>query len=361
MNVISIFNNKGGVGKSTLAYHLASALSEMGHKTLMIDLDPQSNLTLYAFSPEELEKLWTEEEEFISDFSSAKDLNPDALNIIEKATRSIHFILKPIEDGVYEYKTSFTPKKINENLGIIPGRLSLQAFEEKIAKSWSDAFLGDPQAVRMISAFRDICKEANQKYGYTHIIIDTSPSLGMINRIAISTSNGFFVPCTPDMFSLFGISNIGKALELWKKQFTLLTSLLPSNKKNSLPEHFVKFLGYTLYNAKKYKGQNKYDLATAHFDYAEKIPKTITTKISKDLYESISDAVIRKPIGGTSIIHTHNTFPSLAQKYRRPMWEVPSVVSKHNEDYSTVNANRKIFTDTQKAYRKFATNLLARF
>ena len=48
MKIISLFNNKGGVGKSTLAFHLSHILAEMGHKTLIIDLDPQCNLTVFS-------------------------------------------------------------------------------------------------------------------------------------------------------------------------------------------------------------------------------------------------------------------------------------------------------------------------
>ena len=47
MKSIAVFNNKGGVGKTTLTYHLGCALAELGHKTLLVDLDPQSNLTLF--------------------------------------------------------------------------------------------------------------------------------------------------------------------------------------------------------------------------------------------------------------------------------------------------------------------------
>jgi cellulose biosynthesis protein BcsQ len=52
VEIISIFNNKGGVGKTTLTFHLAHALSELGHKVLAIDLDPQCNLSIYSLSVE---------------------------------------------------------------------------------------------------------------------------------------------------------------------------------------------------------------------------------------------------------------------------------------------------------------------
>lgn len=55
MKMIAVFHNKGGVGKSTLLFHTACALAEQGHRVLMMDLDPQSNLSLYGLSDETLQ------------------------------------------------------------------------------------------------------------------------------------------------------------------------------------------------------------------------------------------------------------------------------------------------------------------
>ena len=66
MKMIAIFHNKGGVGKSTLLFHTACALAEQGHSVLMMDLDPQSNLSLYGLDEVALQSIWEEEEEVIA-------------------------------------------------------------------------------------------------------------------------------------------------------------------------------------------------------------------------------------------------------------------------------------------------------
>lgn len=121
MKVVSIFNNKGGVGKSTLSFHLAHALSEKGIKTLMIDLDPQSNLTLQCISPDELEALWEAENPYIEDFQGALEESGVEFTDFIKTPRSIHCLLKPIEDGVYESFSLGNVYEINDKLGLIQG------------------------------------------------------------------------------------------------------------------------------------------------------------------------------------------------------------------------------------------------
>ncbi|MBP5778843.1 MAG: ParA family protein, partial [Campylobacter sp.] len=97
MNIISVFNNKGGVGKSTLCYHLAYALKEIGKRVLLMDLDPQCNLTIYGIKEKQLEEIWNGEEKFIEDYSESFKKYSES-EIIKKP-HSIHFLLKATEEG----------------------------------------------------------------------------------------------------------------------------------------------------------------------------------------------------------------------------------------------------------------------
>lgn len=359
MKSIAVFNNKGGVGKTTLAYHLASAIALTGKRTLLIDLDPQSNLTLFGYSIEELESLWAEEEPFIEDFEQASENH--SLPKMLKTTRSIHFLLKPTEDGLDDLTDLPPPKQINKNLDLLPGRLSVHMFENKLASRWSDAYQSDPLAIRTIVQIRKICESYGEQYNYETVIIDTSPALGMLNKIVISTADSFLVPCYPDMFSLYGIKNIGRSLQLWGKDFALLKTVLSEKKAKSLPNGSVKFLGYTIYNARlRSDAKNKWKLPKAHFNYAKRIPATVKANMPVSVLSAASGYNIAEPIGQTAIMHSHSTIPGMAQKYRAPIWEVPELTNLEPDDKASVAPNSKQYSDTKVAYSTFATDVLSR-
>jgi len=139
-----------------------------------------------------------------------------------------------------------------------------------------------------------------------------------------------------------------------------VTALLSTDKRNAFPRDFVKFLGYTVYNARKRAGQNEYDLAQAHYTHVKNIPETITNSIASDLRANLPETLIKTPIGGKALMHSHNTFPAMAQKYRTPMWLVPSCQNLEGEDKSTISGNRAAYEDTREKYHAFARDLLQR-
>jgi cellulose biosynthesis protein BcsQ len=360
MKTISVFNNKGGVGKTTLSFHLAHALAALGHRTLIIDLDPQCNLTIFGMDEERLHDIWTAEDEFIEDFKLAQDkTTKQEFEKVTSETRSIHFLLKPVEDGAAEIERLPPPFALATNLGLIPGRLTMHLYEDAIARRWGDVYQGDPLAVRTVTKPRDIAERYAEQHGYDFVIMDTSPSLGTLNKLIISTTDGFLIPCMPDMFSLYGIRNIGNALAVWKRQFDTIYHLLSNEKRKSFPEKFVRLLGFTIYNAKKYAGAKPWNLATAHYNYAMQIPNAIETYIPSEVRDYLPQNVWSHPIGEMAIMHTHNTLPAMAQRYHAPMWNVPSQ-NLHQDDAGTIRGNRAIYEATEGKYAEFAKDLLKR-
>lgn len=364
MTILSVFNNKGGVGKTTLTFHLSYALSEMGHKVLMIDADPQCNLTIFSVSEDKIYNIWKDEDKYIDEGfeSTIKSVPDDEFEAMGTRPRSLHYLLKPTEEGTGDPTLLPPPLQLeNTNVAIIPGRLSLHTFEEKISSRWTDLYRGDPLAIRTILKIRSIAESYTEKYGFDFVIIDTSPSLGSLNKTVISTVDGFFVPAAPDLFSLYGIKNIGKALKGWQEEFNIIYGLLSSNKLDRFPKKFVQFLGYTIHNARPYKNEHhKWNLAKAHLKYAAEIPRVAEKSIDKCLREHLPNEMMNVPIGDDAIMYTYNTFPSNAQRFNVPMWKVPETVKNGDDIYMTVTGQRKAYAKTKDNYVKFANDLLKR-
>lgn len=360
MKIISLFNNKGGVGKTTLAYHLSCILADMGKKVLMIDLDPQCNLTICGMDSETLHAMWMKEDPFIDDYEVAKrNMTEEELSNLLSEPRTIHFLLKPTEDGQGDFETLPPLYNIKPNLSLIPGRITINQFESRLSERWSGAYQGVPLSIRTISQIRHIAENYGTQQGFDFVIIDTSPSLGTLNKVIISTVDGFVIPALPDMFSLYGIRNIGNSLTQWKKEFDTIYQLISDEKRSYFPQNFVRFLGYTIYNAKKYSGNTKWNLAKAHLNYAERIPDTICKYISEEVRSHLTPEFVHDPIGDTAVMHTHNTLPNMSQKYQCPIWEVPNQ-NLDVQDAHTIRANAGIYQGTKEKYQTFAQSFLER-
>lgn len=215
MRAVAFFNNKGGVGKTTLVYHVAYMLARLGYRTLAVDLDPQANLTSSFFDEGELERLWDVDEGTVL----------ACVNPILEGIGDIQPAVPLLIDGIQ----APLPFATGESLWLIAGDLGLSRFEDKLSDSWSRGFGKDPAALRATSAFYRIMQAAGEKVGAVVALIDVGPNLGAINRAALLAADYLVIPLAADLFSLQGLKNLGPTVRDWREHWKQVQSLASVN------------------------------------------------------------------------------------------------------------------------------------
>ena len=220
MNTLAFFNNKGGVGKTTLVYHLAWMFSRMGKRVVVADLDPQANLTSIFLPEEKLEEIWGD----------------------GAAGLSIMGTLAPIIKGTGDIAPA-PVQKIRSDLWLIPGDLALAQFEGELSEAWGKCLEEREPAFRITSAFfraiAGVAKDARADL----VLIDVGPNLGAINRAALICADWIVLPLAPDLFSLQGLRNLGPTLKRWRKEWQIRLEKNPSEDL-ILPQGQLRALGY---------------------------------------------------------------------------------------------------------------------
>ncbi|MBM3879660.1 MAG: ParA family protein [Verrucomicrobia bacterium] len=221
MKTIAFFNNKGGVGKTSLVYHLAWMFAERGLPVLAVDLDPQANLTAMFLEEDRLEELWPDADE-----------HPD----------TIYGAVRPILRGLGDIAPPEI-ERILPNLGLLPGDLGLSRFEDKLSDAWPRCHNSDEAAFRTMTAFHRLMEAVASGWAEL-ILIDVGPNLGAINRSALIASDSVCLPLAPDLYSLQGLKNLGPTLLQWRNTWAGLAPKAPPGL--SLPSASLTPLGYVV-------------------------------------------------------------------------------------------------------------------
>jgi chromosome partitioning protein len=222
MKIIAFFNNKGGVGKTTTVYHIAWMLSELGHKVLAVDLDPQSNLSSMFLTQERMEDVVLDETK--------------RLTILDA--------IVPISEGEPYYPVHV--ENIGQNVSLLIGNLSLSAFEDKLSDAWSKCLSGDAFAFKVTSAFKTLFEDAGQRCKAEYLLVDVGPNLGAMNRSILISTDYIVLPVASDLFSLQGIKNLGKTLVDWKAQWIKRKAEYAKPDQSAIPSGKMTPIGYLL-------------------------------------------------------------------------------------------------------------------
>jgi cellulose biosynthesis protein BcsQ len=196
VKTIAFFNNKGGVGNTSLVYHLAWMFASRGVAVIAADRDPQANLTSMFLDEERLEALW-----------------PDGAH-----PETIYGAVRPLLEGTGDIAAPHV-EDVGENLGLLVGDLALSASEDELSSQWPDCLDRKPRAFRVLSAFWRVVESAAMKRGAALVLIDVGPNLGAINRAALINAQHVVIPLAPDLYSLQGLKNLGPTLRRWQSEW----------------------------------------------------------------------------------------------------------------------------------------------
>ncbi|MCS6974700.1 MAG: AAA family ATPase [Cyclobacteriaceae bacterium] len=243
MKTITFFNNKGGVGKTTCVYHVAWMLSELGYRTVAVDLDPQSNLTSFFLNSDRLEDIYSQE------------APPTLLNSIT-----------PVVSGE-PYRHVYL-EHINENLALVIGDLSLSTLEDKLSKVWLECLNRDIYSFKVTSIFNTIIEDAAHQFQASFVLVDVGPNLGAINRSVTISSDYIVMPVASDLFSLQGIKNLGQTLHHWKKEWKDRQDRAPQDFNIKIPDKEFLPAGYIIMQYKALEGRP----VKSYIKWAERIP-----------------------------------------------------------------------------------------
>lgn len=208
--IISIVNNKGGVGKTTTTAVLGEAMARRGLKVLMVDMDSQGNLS----------------------------------QIFEVSTEN-----GQVADSMLEIDILLNQVQVNENLYIVPSDLKLQKIESELLTAISNQ--------HRLSAALNITLIEN----YDFVLIDCPPSLGLLTQNAINASHSCLVTVQPESSAVVGLDTIFKVIrDIGKysgKNVAVEGILFTMVEKNMVHEGFKKFVRETYANVKVFNTEIK--------------------------------------------------------------------------------------------------------
>jgi cellulose biosynthesis protein BcsQ len=309
MNILTFFNNKGGVGKTTLAVNIAAYLSKQKRKKILfLDLDPQANSTQLVLP----EDKWIE----IYGRSASRKSVIDYFDNFLVGDSSIKFFDVPIKQSDSKYY-----------FDLVPGHPRLSLIEDILSDSWNKCTGSDIGGFRKTNWLN--CIKQEYKNEYDLILVDVGPSLGALNRTILLNSDYFLTPMGSDIFSILGIENISSWMKNWKRNYE--TSLVHFNSNqgekseetirkyhlNIDPNKTTRFIGYSVqqYITRSFKSGRR--PIKAYDEIISQIPDEIISQLKDFIKEGLNEDAIL--LGDVPFLYS---IVPLSQSYKVPIFDL---------------------------------------
>jgi len=222
VRIVAFINNKGGVGQTSLVYHLAWMYADLGCNAIAADLDPQANLTGMFLEEDRIEELWPE----------------------DGPRRTVYGALRPLLDTTGDVAPPHV-EEVAPGLGLVVGDLALSAAEDGFSSCRSDGLGGEGRAFRLPSALRRVLSSAAEQTAARVVLLDVGPTVGAFNRGMLPAADFVVVPLSPDLYSLEGLRILGPKLRRWRSEWAERRECNPVADPE-VPEGAMKPIGYVV-------------------------------------------------------------------------------------------------------------------
>jgi chromosome partitioning protein len=262
MSIITLYNHKGGVSKTTTTFNLAWLLADEGHRVLIVDADPQCNITEIA-----LAGLIEEQDQAAADSDGA---------VGELPGNTIKDILQPrLQGDVAQIDIdSVHTVEVRKGMDLIRGSVDLSELEDDFAEAHVQRFATKTHLRRNYVAFSDLISRLKVERKYDYVFIDVGPSSGALTRSCFLSCDCFFVPVAPDRFSVQAIGTVATIVSRWIREHQ---EVYEDYRNIGLPIALGRplFLGAIVQSFKVFRGRAK----KAYQLWIDKIPERITENL----------------------------------------------------------------------------------
>ncbi|MDR1827156.1 MAG: ParA family protein [Methylobacteriaceae bacterium] len=192
--VLTFFNNRGGIGKTALVYHLAWMYAGLGKRVVVLDLDPQMTLTTTFLDEEKIAEIWDRGGPGSTVFRCVKPLTYGG--------ECVEPVLQKVTAGLY----------------LLPGDIGLSGLEEVLSDHWSMSLENNApyRSMRILGCFRPVMVMAARSVEADIILVDTGPNPGAVNRSVLISTDYLTISLGADFVSLQSLESLGYTLWNWK-------------------------------------------------------------------------------------------------------------------------------------------------
>ncbi|MGM3173239.1 ParA family protein [Dickeya lacustris] len=328
--VLTFFNNKGGVGKTSLIYHLAWMFASLRKRVVIADLDPQANLTAAFLDEDAIEDIWS----------------------ARHSSATIYQCIKPLT-GVGDI-TQPHLQNITTDLYLLPGDVALSGFEDALSSEWPNSMADNNlyRPMRILTAFWQVMQMAAEKVQADIILVDIGPNLGAINRSVLLATDYVAIPLGADLFSLQGLSNLGPTLRSWKNLWRKRLENWKDSPESanypdfSLPTGQMQAIGYLC----QQHGVRLDRPVKAYDKWVQRIPSVYRAAV---LNENPVQGMKQEsdPYCLATIKHYRSLIP-MAQEYRKPIFNLTSADG-------AIGSHANAVSDARKDFRQLAIKIAA--